>query len=363
MRQKTLLVAVVSAVISIAGTCAGDDKLKQFMNLVAPETALKSPIVWTQAGKTTLAGLYWRNGKRDVSVLRYDGNNWNPVGTNGQAITGVGGNFLPDVALDADGTPWILTYYTRPSNSDRADRFFLYTLTDGKWTVAGPKSGHKADYSGGGSLFLLDQKRPTLFYRVWNSITKKYERRVYVLGMDSWKLSDFGSVIGTDSWVDFADSRIYVSRHNDGDWSIHELNSVNVETLPAPIHQFNIEAGLTVEGIFLKDRDTFILELYDKQASVSLRLFTKSRDRLVSHDIEPPDDHLIESMIRWTPSGDICVATNDLRTVRAYILQQDKTWKLVGKANEPSVATIFDPALAFAPDGEPIVTWEAFWRR
>ena len=361
MRRVILLLAVTLSLVTSARTCAGADELKRFLNLDAPKTALNSPFVWTQNNKVTLAGLYWRNGQRDVSVLRYDGNAWKPVGSNGLAVTGVGGNFLVDVALDANGTPWLLTYYTKPSNSDRANRFFLYALKDGKWTVMGPPNGHKADGISGGSLFFLNGKTPVLFYQTWSRRIQNYEHRVYILRMGVWEKSTFGTIIGRDSLVQFEGSRIYVIRHNIDDWSIHELSALDVSTLPAPIHRFKVDAEWRVGGVLLRNRDAFVLKLYDDQSAIHLRLYEKSGDGMRSRDIEPPDEHLLESMIGWTPTGDLCVATNDLQTVRAYILQRDNTWKLVGTAHEPTGATIFDPALAFGPDGKPVVTWEAFW--
>jgi len=242
---------------------------------------------------------------------------------------------------------------------------FLFRRTggpneSGRLQFGGINLCDKAHYLGGGSLFLLSAKTPALFYRVWNAKIKKDEHRVYILRKGVWEESEFGTVIGTDSWVYFRDFRIYVIRRNADDWSIHELNSLDVSKLPLPIYQFKVEDGLTVGRVFIHDRDTFILKLYDRQSTVHLRLFTRSGDRVASHDIQPPDDHLLESL-RWTPNGDICAATNNLRKVRAYILQGDRTWKLVGEAEEPTGAMIHDPALAFTTDGKPIVTWEAFW--
>ena len=134
-------------VLLIAICCAGSalgQQPKQFLGIRAPETALNAPYVFDLQGKTTLFGLYYVDGRRDVSALQLtDDDRWTTLGENGNAITGVEGNFFSDFTLDKNKVPWLLTYYTRPSNPDREDRFFLYTLKENRWVLAGPKQATK----------------------------------------------------------------------------------------------------------------------------------------------------------------------------------------------------------------------------
>lgn len=162
------------ALTLLAANARGSDRLKTFLNVSSPQTALNAPAVFTLNGKTVLVGLYHREAGRDVSAMVLDEKRWQPLGENGLAITGVGGSFLSGIATDQDGNPWVLTYYTRPSNPDRADRFFLYTLRANRWTMVGPPNGLKAEYSGDAAIHLRGGTKPILTYRSYDRTSQSY---------------------------------------------------------------------------------------------------------------------------------------------------------------------------------------------
>ena len=194
--------AVVLATICSAGLALGQES-KQFLGIRAPQTALNAPYVFEHDGETALLGLYYRDGKRDVSALKLDGHKWIPIGQNGDAITGVGGNFITDFAVDRDGVPWLLTRYTRPSNQARANRFFLYTLKNDRWVVFGPETGIEIKYSGSANLFFQND-RLVLNFCSWNRQTQRDQHRLFVMSQDRWAehpseaLLPSGSVVYAD---------------------------------------------------------------------------------------------------------------------------------------------------------------------
>jgi hypothetical protein len=248
-----------------------------------------------------------------------------------------------------------------PTNAARANRFFLYALKDDRWTIVGPRNGHRASKSGGDQLCILERQTPTLFYRAYSPETKKEYHCIYILREGTWTESAVGALLDPRAQIVSRDSMVYVICPGAVDWSIHELKSLDYTELPIPVHRFTIPGEVTVGEVFVRNKDTFVITIVDKHSSVSFRSFAQVKDRLVVDDIPSPDDNLVISL-RWTTDGTICVATNDKRTVRAYLLQCDKTWKLVAEATETTTALIGNCSFAFSTDGKPIVTWETYVR-
>jgi len=82
---SSLLTVVI--VTSLGATSSGQDRLKRYLNINAPQTALNAPIVLTLDGKTTLFGLYNRSHGRDVSAMLLDGKQWQPLGCSLASLT------------------------------------------------------------------------------------------------------------------------------------------------------------------------------------------------------------------------------------------------------------------------------------
>ena len=73
MMRSLFCLAILLA--PLATDASGDDRLKAFMNVSAPQTALNAPVVFTLNGKTCLVGLYYRESVRDVSAMVLEGKN------------------------------------------------------------------------------------------------------------------------------------------------------------------------------------------------------------------------------------------------------------------------------------------------
>jgi hypothetical protein len=353
----TLLVVAFSV-----GNSFAEDELKQFLNIRAPKTALNAPIVFSLNGKATLFGLYYRDGKRDVSAMQLDGDEWRPLGENGLEITGVDGNFLSDIAIDAHGTPWLLTYYTRPSNSDRADRFYLYTIRDDRWISIGPKDGHKANFSGSEALCLLDGKTPVLVYRTWNRQTKTEKHRVFVLRDDAWCESALGDRIPDDCSVLVNDKRIIVVQPRNARVLLFELTDVEGPKLPEPRYTVDLPNDRHYGSLYFNGGILSAMQLYDSDSQSFLVRFTDKNNKVAMQDLPNPDDHLIIA-IRWTRDNEMLVATNDRKTARVYRLKNGTNWEIVANAKETSGGFLDFASFSVLDDGTPIVTWEAFFAR
>ena len=111
-------------------------KIKKYVNFSLPGGAKFCPIVvQTDEGETIVARVAFVDGKRDIQVLRRSDESWSPLGQKGQALTGVGGNFLTDAVFGPDGRAWVLAEYSVPSNPERGGKCYLYCYRDGAWTL------------------------------------------------------------------------------------------------------------------------------------------------------------------------------------------------------------------------------------
>lgn len=354
---RSLCTAVM--IISLAATSSGQDRLKRYLNIVAPQTALRAPILLTLNGKTTLFGLFERVHGRDVSAMLLNGKKWQPLGENGLAISGVGGNFLSCVAVDASGSPWILTYYTRPSNPVRADRFFLYNLRRNHWTLVGPQDGLKADFSGNASLHLRAGTTPVLTYKSFDRDAGSYEQRVFVLQEDKWNQSDFARHIPNDSVVLTSQNQAFVVRVGNGMVSVHEFPDASVNAFPQPKYIIGFPRDQRFDRLYFDRGKPAALLTSDSEAKRSFLRYSDRHDGTDLEELPLPDDHSLIG-IRWNQGGQMIVATDDSETAGIYRRTSD-SWVLVASARETSGAVLFSPFFTILDDGKPIVTWEAFF--
>ena len=350
------LVSILFASTFVNAACAQD--LKQFLNIQDPETALNAPHVFSLEGETTLIGLYYRNGHRDVSALHLDNGKWKPFAANGDAITGVGGNFISDVSFHQNGKPWLLTYYTRPSNPGRADRFFLYTIRKDKWTEVGPSGGLKADYSGNAVLFFLDDS-PVLSYRAWDRDTNTEYPRFFKMENDKWVEKPAKSLLPSNGCIHLHQNQPLVVVPKKTSVEIYKLEKLETESLGEPQYSIAFPTNRTYGGIWFHRGVPAFARLYDDDFN---SFFFKCRvdgPEILLQELAKPDDHLLVGVL-WNVKRELLIATNDFDTVRVYKLDEESNWRLVSSADEPSDATVFDPYFCLLKNGTPVVTWEAF---
>jgi hypothetical protein len=354
------LITIVSLLVSgtfVDVACAQD--LKQFLNIQAPKTALNAPYVFSLSGETTLIGLYYRDRRRDVSALKLENGKWKPFGTNGNAITGVGGNFISDVSFDKDGKPWLLTYYTRPSNSGRADRFFLYTIRNDKWTIMGPPDGHKADYSGSSLLFFLNGAA-ILSYRTWDKETKSEYPRLFKLENDQWLEEPAKSVVPSNGRIHLHQNQPLVVVPEKKRVAVFKLETLEADSLNDSQYSIELPANRTYGGVWFHNGQPGFVRLYDDDSNSCFYKCRHDGPEVTLQELGKPDDHLLVGVV-WNRKNDLLIATNDLDTVRVYKLDEKSNWQLVSSAEEPSAAMVHAPHFSLLKDGTPIVTWEAFF--
>ncbi len=351
---KALLMLVVGCV---AIPVPAQD-LKQFLNIRAPKTALHAPIVFKFKGSTALVGLYYRNRNRDVSALRLDDGEWKPLGRNGDAITGVGGNFISDFSIDANGIPWFLTYYTRPSNSDRADRFFLYTIRDDEWVLIGPPDGHKADLSGDEIMFFLEGS-PVLSYRTWNPKTQTRYSRLFAFQRNKWIEKPADGLMPPISYIQLHLDQAWVVKPEKTRVQVFKLVDLDAKSLGDPQCSIAIPANRKFGGLWFHNGKPAIARLYDDDSNSHL-FKCQAGNEITLQELPNADDHSVIGF-HWTGTSEILIATYDLETARVYKLSDDSRWRLVSSATETSGAVMFDPYFALLDDETPIVTWEAFF--
>jgi hypothetical protein len=353
------LLCLAFSLALLATDASGNDRLKAFLNVSAPQTALNAPVVFTLNGKTVLVGLYYREAGRDVSAMVLDEKQWQPLGENGLAITGVGGNFLSGIATDKDGNPWILTYYTRPSNADRADRFFLYTLRENRWTMVGPPNGLKAEYSGDEAIHLRGGTTPILTYRSYDRTSKSYRQRIFELQSGAWEETVIDPPIPPGSMITTCDHRGFVVRAEDG--QILMIDVADLERNSGAMPRYQIEFPLThrLSQVYFGPDETLTIVGRDANSSRMLFRYSKPKDGTISDRIQLPDDNEFIGA-HWDDIGRLFVATNDSETVRVYRWDAS-SWTLTSTANEPSGAVLFSPSFTMLDNGTPVVTWEAFF--
>jgi len=116
--------------------------IKNYFNLSIPGGAEFAPFVLATSEKQTIvARVASAYGKRDIQVLIGHGDDWEFLGRNGDAVTGVDGNFLQDAKQGPDGRLWVLANYTSPSNPDRGNNHFLYCYEKRHLEAGRPATG------------------------------------------------------------------------------------------------------------------------------------------------------------------------------------------------------------------------------
>lgn len=336
---------------------SADEQLKQYLNLTAPRTSSSAPIVWEQQGRLHLAGAYHRNGRRDVAVLRQDAEGrWTPWGENGGEISGVKGNFLFDVKIGDDGTPWVLVYYTRPSNASRADRLFLYTLSEGRWRIAGPRNGLEL-LDGGPRLIMWKGKTPVLFYR---SQRKRRRTEIHLLRLanDQWRRCAVSEAVRWDALVVGSEGRIYVTTQEPIGWTIREVESLDIPKLSKPRRVFKLDVGLRVRRIAMQSPERFAVSLRQHGTEQDHIQVFRSADE-ASLKLPMPDGRMLEAL-HWS-ADTLWVLTADLEQVVVYRYEPEKGWVCEASAKEPSGRILDAPRLYVTQDRRPIATWDAFW--
>ncbi|WP_286762478.1 MULTISPECIES: hypothetical protein [Rhodopirellula] len=349
------------ALTLLAANARGSDRLKTFLNVSAPQTALNAPAVFTLNGKTVLVGLYFREAGRDVSAMVLDEKQWQPLGENGLAITGVGGNFLSGIATDKDGNPWVLTYYTHPSNPDRADRFFLYTLRDNRWARVGPPNGLKAEYSGDAAIHLRGGTKPVLTYRSYDRTSQSYRHRIFKLQSDAWEETLIDSPIPPGSMITTCDHRGFVVRAEDGQILMTDVADLERNSGAMPRYQIEFPLKHTLDQVYFGPDETLAIVGRDANSRRILFRYSEPKDGTISDRIQLPDESEFIGA-NWDESGRLFIATNDSETVKVYRWGVS-TWTLTSTANEPSGGVLFSPSFTMLENGMPVVTWEAFFPR
>lgn len=361
MKRTVLLLTML---LAMSLSCPSGDGMKQYLGLKGPEPALGGPRIWTRGEKIYMLGKYQKGKAEDectIAVFAFDGKHWNPVGKNGLSIPGTNNKSPFDVNLDAKGQPWILAYGPETPVARRSERYFLYTLKNKEWTLAGPQKGVRLPAEGGGLCFINGQT-PVLLCGEYDRASGAEFLRVHSLQGEEWKPAKLDRVyrnVGTISR-----DGLYIYTYVKKQVAIHAVKSIDTKKLPKPFYAEELEDGVNLAGIYVRNPRTLAFLLYEGKTA-KIRLIEAVKGKFVIRDIRPPDAGLVEE-VSWTPKGVLCVLTTNLtdagvHQATVYCLRGKDKWESMAQQIDPTEADIFEPILIFGPDGRPIVVWEAFF--
>lgn len=348
-------------------------KIKQFLNISLPAGSQFTPVILSASSNRTIAArVCLVDGRRDIQVLQQAGADWKPLGTNGNGITGVDGNFLSDAVIGPDRRLWVLAAYTRPSNRERGETHYLYVYDGTRWELTGPENGHPSGSMGDRGLSFLGNALTHHF--VGYDMEKKCNKP-YLLYLDrtEWKPVAAQSLlrqqtgdlvrVGSNAWYFVCTEKAGATVVN-----AYVITGVAEKDIFGPVQLVEAPGTGYVFKRFAVSPDgnaAIILQTSERDNPRWFCCLVRGIGEAGKSNLESvphPPIKYYPTTLMWSPQGELAITDLPVGNTVAVHVLRDNQWMKIAEASQPVQAGhISNHRLSFTTEGVPILTWEDFF--